>query len=118
VGDVRLETGEQLIEELEYAVPDVVAQAAGLPAGHEGRVGHIPALVALAFDDRACVAAAHRDDDVGQADLCVPADQIPTSPPETASSSAAASWLRPALCEHTNTPQRIKIDGYQFNRYS
>ena len=39
VGDVRLKTGQQLVEELEYAVPDVVAQAASLPAGHEGRVG-------------------------------------------------------------------------------
>ena len=63
-----LKPGSRLVEELEYAVPDVVAQAASLPAGHEGRVGHVPVLVALAFDDRACVAAAHRDDDIGQAD--------------------------------------------------
>ena len=58
----------EFVEQAADPLFDVVADRADRVDGLAGRVGQVPVLVALAGEERAGVAAAHRDDDVGGLD--------------------------------------------------
>ena len=64
--ELTIDRHGQLVEEMADATLDLVADRSDLVDGPAGGILQLPLLVALPGKDRAGVAAAHRDDDVGR----------------------------------------------------
>src|SRR6266542_3854035 len=70
---VRSRTDAELVQQMPYSLLDLVPDRAHLVEALPGRVIQCPFLVSFAGEDRAGVAAAHRDDNVrGANDLVRP----------------------------------------------